>query len=75
MTRLGVPIDYVMTAERAQVYKPSPKLFEQAYRMLGVRLDETVHVVMGMFLDMKACHTFGVRGIWVKRLGQHGNLD
>ena len=73
--RLGVPIDYVITAERAQAYKPSSHLFEYAYRTMGVTKNETVHVAMGMFLDMKACHELGVRAIWVNRLGQQGNPD
>ena len=75
VARLGVPIDFVITAERAQAYKPSRQLFEHAYRTMGVTKDETVHVAMGMFLDMKACHDLGVRGIWVNRLGQRGNPD
>ncbi|WP_431266956.1 HAD family hydrolase [Dankookia sp. P2] len=70
---LGVPIDFVITAERAQAYKPSRQLFEHAYRRMGVTKDQTVHVAMGMFLDMKACHDLGVRGIWVNRLGHRGN--
>ena len=75
LARLGVPIDFVITAERAQAYKPSRQIFEHAYRTMGVTKDETVHVAMGMFLDMKACHDLGVRGIWVNRLGQRGNPD
>ncbi|MFP5076605.1 haloacid dehalogenase type II [Rhizobium sp. YIM 134829] len=75
VARLGVPIDYVITAERAQAYKPSLQLFEFAYQMMGVTKDETVHVAMGMFLDMKACHELGVSSIWVNRLGQQGNPD
>ncbi|MEN3794752.1 haloacid dehalogenase type II [Fulvimarina sp. MAC3] len=75
VARIGVPIDYVITAERAQAYKPSRQLFEHAYETMGVTKDETVHVAMGMFLDMKACHELGVRAIWVNRLGQRGNPD
>jgi 2-haloalkanoic acid dehalogenase type II len=75
VARLGVHIDFVITAEHAQAYKPSRHLFEHAYRTMGVTKDETVHVAMGMFLDMKACHELEVRGIWVNRLGQRGNPD
>ncbi|WP_426956217.1 haloacid dehalogenase type II [Muricoccus radiodurans] len=75
VARIGVPFDFVVTAERAQAYKPSRQIFEYAYRTMGVTKDETVHVAMGMFLDMKACHELGVRGIWVNRLGQAGNPD
>lgn len=75
VARLGVPFDHVITAERAGAYKPSQQIFEYAWRAMGVTKDETVHVAMGMFLDMKACHELGVRGIWVNRLGQRGNPD
>lgn len=75
VARIGVPIDFVITAERAQAYKPSRQIFDYGYRTMGVTKDQTVHVAMGMFLDMKACHDLGVRGIWVNRLGQRGNPD
>ena len=75
VARLGVPIDHVITAERAGAYKPSRQIFEHAWCAIGVTKDETVHVAMGMFLDMKACHELGVRGIWVNRLKQNGNPD
>ena len=75
VARIGVPFDHVITAERARAYKPSRQIFEHGYRAMGVTKDETVHVAMGMFLDMKACHDLGVRGIWVNRLAQHGNPD
>lgn len=75
VARIGVPIDFVITAERAQAYKPARQIFEYGYRTMGVTKDETVHVAMGMFLDMKACHDLGVRGIWVNRLGQRRNPD
>jgi 2-haloacid dehalogenase len=73
--RIGVPFDYVITAEQAQAYKPSRQLFEYAYRTMGVTKDETVHVAMGMYWDMKACHELGLRGIWVNRRGETGNQD
>jgi 2-haloalkanoic acid dehalogenase type II len=73
--RIGVPFDYVITAEQAQAYKPSRQLFEYAYRKMGVTPDETVHVAMGMYWDMKARHELGLRGIWVNRRGERGNPD
>jgi len=72
---IGVPFDYVITAEQAQAYKPSRAFFEHAYRTMGVTQDETVHVAMGMYWDMKACHELGLRGIWVNRRGERGNPD
>ena len=75
VARIGVPFDHVVTAEQAQAYKPSRQLFEYAYRKMGVTPDETVHVAMGMYWDMKARHELGLRGIWVNRRGETGNPD
>jgi 2-haloacid dehalogenase len=75
VARIGVPFDYVITAEQARAYKPSRQLFEHGYRTMGVRPDETVHVAMGMYWDMKARHELGLRGIWVNRRGETGNPD
>jgi len=75
VARIDVPFDYVITAEQARAYKPSRQLFEYAYRTMGVTPDETVHVAMGMYWDMKARHELGLRGIWVNRRGETGNPD
>ena len=73
--KIGVAIDYVITAEQAKAYKPSRAIFEYAHRVIGVHKDETVHVAMSMVLDMQACHKVGIRGIWINRLGEIGNPD
>jgi 2-haloacid dehalogenase len=73
--KIGVPIDYVITAEQAKAYKPSREIFEHAHRVMGVHKDETVHVAMSMVLDMQACHNLGIRGIWINRRGEKGNPD
>lgn len=73
VARLGVPFDYVVTAEQARAYKPSRALFEYGYRTMGVVPEETVHVAMGMYTDMKARHELDLRAIWVNRRGENGN--
>ena len=72
---IGVPFDYVITAEQARAYKPSRQFFAHAHQSMGVTPEETVHVAMGMYWDMKACHEFGIRGIWVNRRNETGNPD
>jgi 2-haloacid dehalogenase len=72
---LQVPIDHVITAEQAQAYKPSRRIFEHAHRAMGVTKDETVHVAMSLELDMQACHQLGIRGVWINRLGIPANPD
>ena len=69
---LKVPFDHVITAEQAGAYKPDRRLFEHAWRVMGVERNETVHVAMGMELDMQACHALGLRGVWINRLGATG---
>lgn len=73
--KIGVPIDYVITAERAQAYKPSRQIFDYAHRAMGVTKDETVHVAMSMILDMQACHELGIRAVWINRRGEKGNPE
>jgi 2-haloacid dehalogenase len=73
--RIGVPFDYIITSEQARAYKPSRHLFERAYRMMGIEPAQTVHVAMGMYTDMKACHELGLRAVWVNRNGETGNPD
>jgi 2-haloalkanoic acid dehalogenase type II len=73
--KLGVPIDYVITAEQAQAYKPSRDIFEYGYKTMGVSKDDTAHVAAGMFLDMKACHELGLRAIWINRYGDAGKPE
>lgn len=75
VAHIGLSFDYVITAEQAKAYKPSRQFFEYAYRTMGVTKDETVHVAMGMYWDMKARHELGLRGIWVNRRGETGNPD
>lgn len=73
--RIGVPFSYVITSHQAGAYKPSRQMFEHAYHEMDVTPEETVHVAMGMYTDMKACHDIGLRGIWVNRYGEIGNPD
>ena len=75
VARIGVPFDYVITAEQARAYKPSRQLFEYGYRTMGVAPENTVHVAMGMYWDMKARHELGLRAIWVNRRDEAGNPD
>ncbi|MGU3326931.1 haloacid dehalogenase type II [Methylobacterium mesophilicum] len=67
---IGVPIEFVITAQQARAYKPDHRLFQHAYEVMGVSKDETVHVGMGQVTDMKVCHELGVRSVWIDRVGE-----
>lgn len=73
--RIGVPFDFIITSQHARAYKPSRELFGYAYEQMAVKPEHTVHVAMGMYTDMKACHELGLRGVWVNRNGERGNPD
>jgi 2-haloacid dehalogenase len=72
---IGVPIDYVITAQHAQAYKPDHRLFLYAHSVMGVAPEETVHVGMGQVTDLKVCHELGIRAVWIDRLGETLNPD
>lgn len=65
---IGVPIDFVVTAEQARAYKPDHQLFLHAYATLGVTKEDTVHVGMGQFTDLKVCRELGIRSVWIDRV-------
>jgi len=72
---IGTPIDFVITAEQAHAYKPDHRLFLHAYSVMGVAKEETVHVGMGQFTDLKVCRELGVQSIWIDRVGEPLNPD
>ncbi|HVJ43721.1 MAG TPA: haloacid dehalogenase type II [Dongiaceae bacterium] len=67
VAKLGGYIDRVITAEQAQAYKPSPRIFKHAYRELGVSREEVVHICASPHLDHAAARELGFRCIWVDR--------
>lgn len=72
---IGVPIDFVITAQQARAYKPDHQLFRHAHGVIGVTPEETVHVGMGQVTDLKVCHELGIRAVWIDRLGETLNPD
>jgi 2-haloacid dehalogenase len=75
VSAIGVPIDFVVTAQQARAYKPDHRLFLHAYAAMGVTKEQTIHVGMGQFTDLKVCHKLGIRSVWIDRLGEPLNPD
>ncbi|MET1026644.1 MAG: HAD-IA family hydrolase, partial [Dongiaceae bacterium] len=67
VAQLGGHIDRVITAEQGKAYKPSPRLFNYAYRALGVDKDDVVHICASPHLDHAAARELGFRCIWIDR--------
>ncbi|QKD19206.1 HAD-IA family hydrolase [Mesorhizobium sp. NZP2077] len=72
---MGVPIDFVVTAQQAKAYKPNHRLFHYAHSVIGVTPEETVHVGMGQVTDLKVCHEMGIQAVWIDRLGENLHPD
>lgn len=70
ITAIGTPIDFVITAQQARAYKPDHTLFRHAYATIGVTKEETIHVAMGQFSDLKVCRELGIRCVWIDREGE-----
>ena len=67
IAQLGGHIDRVVTAQQAQAYKPSPKIFDHAHGALGIRRDAVVHVCASPHLDLVATRALGLRDVWIDR--------
>ena len=72
---IGTPIDFVITAQQAGAYTPDHSLFEHAHGKMGVTKDETIHVAMEQFADLKVCKEFGIRSVWIGREGEPLNPE
>lgn len=70
VSAIGIPVDFVVTAQQARAYKPDHRLFLHAYAIMGVSRDETIHVGMGQFTDLKVCKELGIRSVWINREGE-----
>jgi len=67
VAQLGGHIDRVITAQRARAYKPSARIFEHAWRALGVSASDVVHICASPHLDLAGARDMGFRCIWINR--------
>jgi 2-haloacid dehalogenase len=70
VSAIGTTVDFVVTAQQARAYKPDHRLFLHAYSTMGITQDETIHVGMGQFTDLKVCRELGIRSVWIDREGE-----
>lgn len=67
VAQMGGLIDQVVTAQRAEAYKPHPKIFAHAHETLGVRHEDVVHICASPHLDLAAARDIGFRCVWINR--------
>jgi 2-haloacid dehalogenase len=65
--QLQVEFDEVVTAQEAQAYKPSLRIFELALSRLGTPRDHILHVGQSIFHDVVPAQRLGLSTVWVNR--------
>jgi len=65
--QLGVEFDQVITAQQAQAYKPSLKIFELGLSRVGVSAHRVLHVGQSLYHDVIPAQSLGLATVWVNR--------
>jgi 2-haloacid dehalogenase len=71
---LEVEFDYIVTAEQAGTYKPSPKNFELALDRIGVAPEKLLHVAESLFHDHVPAKEMGFDTAWIHRRAAKGGF-
>ncbi len=67
VAQMGGHIDRVVSAQQAEAYKPSPRIFRHAHERIGVTIDDIVHICASPHLDLVAARQLGMRSVWIDR--------
>jgi len=65
--QLGVAFDEVITAQQAQAYKPSLKMFELALNRIHAPAHRVLHVGQSIYHDVIPAQALGLATVWVNR--------
>lgn len=65
--QLGVEVDEVITAQQAQAYKPSLKVFELALSRIQGPAHRVLHVGQSIYHDVIPAQSLGLATVWVNR--------
>jgi len=65
--KLGIEFDEVITAQQAQAYKPSLKLFELALSRIQAPAHRVLHVGQSIYHDVVPAQALGLATVWVNR--------
>jgi 2-haloalkanoic acid dehalogenase type II len=66
----GLSFAAVVTSEDVGAYKPAPQMFLHGLEMLGMRVDEVVHIGDSLTADIAGARSAGMAAIWVNRRGK-----
>jgi len=65
--QLEVPFDEIITAQQAQAYKPSLKLFELALTRIKAPAHRVLHIGQSIYHDVVPAQSLGLATVWVNR--------
>jgi 2-haloacid dehalogenase len=65
--RLQVTFDWIITAQQARSYKPSPNNFLVALQRIGLPSDKLLHVAQSLYHDIAPARSLGLATVWVNR--------
>jgi len=65
--QLEVAFDHVITAQQAQAYKPSLKIFRLAMERIGMPSQNILHVGQSIYHDVIPAKAMGLSTAWMKR--------
>ena len=65
--QLGVEFDEVITAQQAQAYKPSLKIFELALSRIQSPAHRVLHIGQSIYHDVIPAQSLGLATVWVNR--------
>jgi 2-haloacid dehalogenase len=65
--QLGIKFSEVITAQQAQAYKPSLKIFHLALNRIGEPASRILHVGQSIYHDVIPAQSLGMRTVWVNR--------
>jgi 2-haloacid dehalogenase len=72
--RLGVTFDWVVTAQQARSYKPSPRNFELLLARVGLPRQRILHVAQSRYHDHVPARALGIATAWIdRRRGRPGH--
>jgi 2-haloacid dehalogenase len=67
LPQLGVGFDEIITAQQAQAYKPSLRIFELALARIKVPAHRVLHVGQSIYHDVTPAQALGLATVWVNR--------
>lgn len=65
--QLGIEFDEVITAQQAQAYKPSMKIFELALSRIHAPAHRVLHVGQSIYHDIVPAQALGLATVWANR--------